>query len=194
MILSLLGTLAHAGAVPGDDAAWTVIGTSPVTVECTRVDGKPWCRSFGRIHAPIDQVAAALREMPKRPDLFSSVLSIDVLAPNIIHVVLDYPAPLADRDYVARYSFSEDGDARIYRWEPVVRADAPPSDERVRLPHFTGEWRLEPRGDETWVRYTWEAEIGGSLPEFAYKIAWRRAGYEALRDLAHTRTAALSAK
>ena len=51
----------------------------------------------------------------------------------------------------------------------------------------------KPAGSATKVRYTWEAEINGSFPEFGYETAWKRAGHEALKDLAQTQKAALSA-
>ncbi len=188
----LLLTLTAAAAVPGDDATWEVLTKSPVKVECATVAGAPWCRSYGLIHAPIEQVDGALRNMSSSAELFDSVIKIDVLAADTLHIVLDYPAPLDDRDYVAHYSYDTDGDVRRFTWEPVVHAGAPETDEAIRLPSFAGEWYLKPAEGGTAVRYTWQAEINGSFPSFAYATAWKRAGFEALKDLANTQGATLS--
>ena len=183
---------AAAANPPGDDAGWEVLASSPVRVECAQVSGQPWCRSFGVIHAPLSQVDGALRSMSTNTDLFESVLSINVLAEDTMHITLDYPAPLDDRDYVAKYTYGTDGDARTFTWVPVVHPDAPETAAAVRLPNFAGEWRLSPQGSNTAVRYTWQAEINGSFPEFAYSQAWKKAGHEALKDLANTQGAKLS--
>jgi hypothetical protein len=192
MMMPILLIAAAAAAPPGDEAAWETLTTSPVKVECATVAGQPWCRSYGLIHAPIAQVDGALRNMSTSADLFESVLSIDVLAEDTMHIVLDYPAPLDDRDYVAKYTYITQGDTRIFQWSPVVHPGAPETAAAVRLPNFAGEWRLQPSGQNTIVRYTWQAEINGSFPSFAYAQAWKKAGHEALKDLANTQGAVLS--
>ena len=47
-----------------------------------------------------------------------------------------------------------------------------------------GEWLLKRDGDHTHVTYTWNAELGGSLPEWTYATAYRRAGFGGLKELA----------
>lgn len=192
-MLIVQSLIASVAALPPQEASWRPLSTSPVLVECSEAVGGPWCRSYGVINAPIDQVAESLRDMATSAHLFESVLRIDVLSDDVLHITLDYPTPLADRDYVAHYSHANEGQSQIFTWEPVAHERAPVTDAAVRLPNFAGEWRLEPRGSSTWVRYTWQAEIAGSFPSWAYEVAWRRAGQEALRDLARTRKATLSA-
>lgn len=189
----LLCTAPRAGTVPADAASWETLTRSPVPVECTEVQGEPWCRSRGIVHAPIDQVAGSLANMADHADLFQSVVSIEVLEENLLHVVLDYPLPFDDRDYVARYSHESRGEAQFFRWKPATHPGAPETDDTVRLAHFQGEWHLEPRGDHTWVQYTWHAKISGSFPSFALPTAWKRAGTEALTDLARTQGTELTA-
>ena len=192
MMSILLSAAALAATPPGDEAPWEVLTNKPVTVECATVDGQPWCRSHGLVQAPIEQVDGALRNMAANAHLFESVLSINVLAEDTLHIPLDYPAPLDDRDYVAKYVYAVDGETRTFRWTPVIHPGAPESDAAVRLPNFAGEWRLMPQGTGTAVRYTWQAEINGSFPSFGYSQAWKKAGHEALKDLANTQGAALS--
>lgn len=179
-----------AWALPGAGASWTVLSDSNPRVECTEVSGEPWCRSIGTVALPIDQVSATLEDMAAHQALFESIVSIRVLAPDTMHIVLDYPAPMSDRDYVAKYSRSTEGTARLYRWSPVVHPDAPEVDGVVRLPKMAGEWRLEPDGSGTKVTYTWEAEIAGSFPAMLLNKARKIAGSEALKDIEKASSAA----
>lgn len=182
-------------ASAGNQPRWEPLQDDPVPVACTEIDGKPWCRSEGIVHAPTSRVVQALRDMENNADKFESVVRIDVVpdavAERVLRVVLDYPAPLSDRDYVAEYSYRKEGAFHVFSWVPAS-AKFPPVKDVVRLPNFAGEWRLRSVGDKTWVRYTWQAEINGSFPSFGYKVAWKRAGHEALRDLARTQNAELS--
>lgn len=180
---TLLLLTTHAWALPGADATWTNLQAADPKIECTEVSGAPWCRSTGLVPLPIDQVANTLENMAKYQSLFASIVRIDVLAPDTMHVVLDYPWPLTDRDYVAKYTRGVSGEIRTYRWDPVVHPSAPETPEAVRLPKMAGEWRLEPVGNETRVTYTWQAEIAGSMPAGAYETARRKAGQEAIKDI-----------
>lgn len=188
--LSLFALTPVARALPGPDATWTVLSESGPRVECTETGGEPWCRSIGTVPLPIDQVAATLEDMAAHQALFDSIVSIEVLAPDTMHIILDYPALMSDRDYVARYSRAVDGEARMYRWVPVVHPAAPEVDGIVRLPRMAGEWRLDPAGTSTKVTYTWEAEIAGSFPSALLNKARKIAGGEALKDIEKASTAA----
>jgi hypothetical protein len=187
-----LSWLSPALAAPPDDATWEVLSTAPVHVECTVSGGEPWCRSRAIVKAPVNGVASALEGLGSRSETFTSVRSIAQVAPDTLHVVLDFPGMLADRDYVVRYTSSVDGQTRRYRWEPVEHPAAPPLDGVVRLSHMAGEWELGPDPDGTRVSYTWQADLGGSFPAWAEPIARRRAGFEVLRDLASAGKAELS--
>jgi len=189
MITTLL--ISSALALPGPDAEWELLDSNPVRIECTEEGGKPWCRSVGIISAPIDQVASALEDMATQADVFEAVSQIDTLEPDTFRIVLDFPGMFSDRDYVAKFSKRTEGDARVYAWVPVTHADAPPTDDMVRLVRMEGEWRLEPHGDATKATYLWEAELLGSFPNWALPTARKKAGHEALKDLAKSRKAKL---
>jgi hypothetical protein len=149
-------------ALPGADAQWELLSGGPPKIECTTVAGEPWCRSAGVVPLPIDQVSTTLENMAAHQDLFDSIVKIDVVAPDTMHIVLDFPPIMSDRDYVAKYTRSTEGEARLYRWVSVP--GTPPVDGVVRLPKMAGEWRLEPSGANTRVTYTWHAEIAGDFP------------------------------
>ncbi len=169
---------------PGPDAAWEELRDDIVRVECTEVGGEPWCRSHGLVAAPIDRLTQTLEHMAEHQDKFETVLSIRTLAPDTLHVTLDYPGMLSDRDYVAKYSRSTRDGEQIYSWTPVTHPEAPPRRGVVRLTQYGGEWRLRADGANTRVTYLWQADLGGSFPSWAVGLARRKAGHEALKDLA----------
>jgi hypothetical protein len=183
MITNLLVWVGNAFALPPADAQWEVLAEGPPHIECVTVGTDPWCRSTGIVELPIDQVSVTLENMAAHQALFESIVSIKVVAPDTMHIVLDFPAPMADRDYVAKYTRSTAGDARLYQWVSVQHADAPALDGVVRLPRMAGEWKLEPAGANTKVTYTWQAEIAGSFPTWALSTARKKAGSEALKDI-----------
>jgi hypothetical protein len=179
-----------AWALPGADAQWSVLSDNDPRIECTEVAEGPFCRSTGVVSLPIDAVSATLEDMPAYQGLFESIVSISELEPDTMHITLDFPWPLSDRDYVARYTRSTEGDARIYRWASVKHAGAPAVDGVVRLPRMAGEWRLQPEGSGTRVTYLWHADVLGSLPAASLNKARKIAGNEALKDIRKASAAA----
>lgn len=172
-----------AWALPGAGTPWAVVQEAGPRVECAVVGGEPWCRAIGAIDQPIDRVAVVLEDMPRYKDRFPRILDMRMLDDDTLYVLLDYPAGLSDRDYVARYTRSTDAQARLWRWEPATHPDAPPG-AAVRLPQMAGEWRLDPIDPgHTRVTYTWQADLGGSFPNFLAARARAIAGTAALTDL-----------
>lgn len=191
MITIFLG-IASALALPGGDAPWQPLSDKPVPISCIEDRGGPWCRAQGLISAPPAKVATALERMSESADLFESVVRIDVIAPDTLRIVLDYPWPFDDRDYVAKYTREVSGEVRRYKWTPAGSSVFPPEDGIVRLPRFAGEWKLEPAPGGTLVTYTWHADPAGSIPKKGHTTARKKAGHHALKDLARTQNATLS--
>lgn len=164
--------LASALALPGPSASWSVLqegdpDAGEARVSCTEIAGKPWCRSEAVLPGSPEQLEAILTDFSRYTQVFQRVTSCRVLEPNVVHVTLDMPAPLSDRDYIARFEKSVEGADRVFRWVAVEHPEAPPG-EAVRLVNSAGEWRLSPAPEgRTRLTYTWEAELGGDIPTWA---------------------------
>lgn len=181
---ALLTLPALATTFPGADAQWNKLSGGDPYIECTQVGDEPWCRSTGVVDAPLDKVTDTLRNMAAHQDLFDSIVRIDVLETDTMHIVLDFPSPLSDRDYVAKYTHLQDGATEVFRWESVVHAGAAEESGVVRLPRMAGEWRLTATDDgKTSVTYLWEADVLGNLPSFTQNKARTIAGSKALEDI-----------
>lgn len=184
--MALLGLGVAWAGLPADDAKWESIASKPVPVECTEQGEITWCRAKARVLAPIDKVVGSLRGMADNADKYESILSIHKLGENIMHITLDFPSPLADRDYVAEYTYEDHGEGlHTLRWSSVKHPDGEPVDGVVRLDDYEGEWRLEASDEATWVTYLWHAHYGGALPTFALSQARKKTAGEALKDIAH---------
>lgn len=181
MLTPLLLLAGTALAIPPGLGAWDVLQPTPVWVGCTQVQGSPWCRSVGVVPAPPAEVAALLADFPNYPSIFERVTSARVLAPDVVHITLDMPFPIASRDYVARFSRRQEGTALVFDFDSVVHPAAPTREDPVRLPRAGGQWRLEPEGpSSTRVTYTWNGELGGDFPSWALPRAWTTQGTEVM--------------
>ncbi len=165
-----------AATLPGPDAAWDTLLKNPVHVECTEVGDTPYCRSTAVFSAKPDALRETLGNMADHVDKFESILECHKLGDDTMHVVMDFPWPLADRDYVAKYTQTNTDDGgMVLEWTPATHASAPASDERVRLDQFQGTWTLTPKDDGTTeVVYLWYALYGGSLPKGALNTARKK--------------------
>ena len=84
----------------------------------------------------------------------------------------DLPWPLADRDYVVDYHWS-DGDAGDFVLDAQAIDDArfPPVEGVVRVQRMETRWELRAAGDGTRVRYRFRAALGGAAETLA---GWTR--------------------
>lgn len=179
-------------ALPPADASWEEIQDAPVHIRCTTVAGAPWCQASAQLDQPLATVKQALEARDRHADWFDNVSRMEELEPGLLWVRLDYPSPLQDRDYVARYEHHTEGEVEIYTWSPVSGDPrAPAGSTHVRLEDFAGEWRLSPSGSGTQVRYTWHASLGGAVPGWIERRARKVAGTSVLSELAAATGASL---
>lgn len=167
----LTATLA-AFAVPPDTAAWEDVQAEP-RVACATVDGALWCRTWGHTSADPQRVGALIEDRASYPAHYPHVVEVKAYSEDVHYTRIDLPSPFSDRDQLFRAERVTEGAALFYRWQATTRTDAPPLEGLVRLDGAAGEWRLEPGAKGgTDLRYTWNAEMGGSFPEWAL---WRAA-------------------
>jgi hypothetical protein len=136
------------------------------------------------IGAPVDVASDTFAHLDKYVSKMGSITAVNRLETDVLHVVMDYPFPLDDRDYVARFTHrTEEGGTQVYAWTPVTNAGAPVVDGVVRLTWLDGEWRFTPEGSNTRVTYVWEADPGGNLPDVG--TVRKKAGTLAVTDMAN---------
>ena len=177
-------TLTAFAALPSASSTWSPLSTSPTVIECTTANGKPYCRSTAVISAPVATAIDAFAHLDQHVDLMASIKSVTRLEPDVLHVVMDYPFPVSDRDYVAKFSRRTDPDGtEVFAWVPIAHAAAPVDPSVVRLTELDGEWRFQAEGGDTRVTYVWESDPGGNLPDA--NAVRKQAGKLAITDIAN---------
>ena len=103
---------------------------------------------------------------------------------DIVHIMVDYPMPLSDRDYVVKFDKILETHEIIYRFHSNINSNIPQNDNYIRLNNAAGEWRLKDMNNgEILVTYTWNGELKGSAPMWILKRAWIRQGNEVMTSL-----------
>ena len=180
MLLSLA-----AFALPPANTTWTRIADDPVSVECSTVSGATWCRATGHSSRSVAEISRIIEDRGNYPKYYAHVSHSETLPGDLFHVQLDLPAIVGDRDWVVRTSRIDEGTIRYYRWVPAPDS-VPLSDGFTRLRGAEGEWRLTPDGTGTALRYTWQAEYEGGLPQWIQQRIRAATGAEMIGN---TRTA-----
>jgi hypothetical protein len=177
-----LNLVVSAWALPPATAAWSPLQAAPVRIDCTEHQGQPYCRSTGVIGAPLADAVAVFEQLDRHVDKMGSIVSVRRLEPDILHVVMDYPWPIQDRDYVARFAHNVEPDGtHVFAWTPTTHPGAP-AGAHVRLDRLDGEWRFAADPAGTRVTYLWQADPGGGLPDVG--AVRKKAGQYAIDDMA----------
>ncbi|HNC97292.1 MAG TPA: START domain-containing protein [Myxococcota bacterium] len=177
----MLMLILNGWAAPPATATWQVISESPVHIECAQ--GLPWCRSSGLVG--VDQATAVrtFEQLDRYVEKMGAISVVDRLEADVLHVVMDYPFPFSDRDYVARFTRRTEADGtEVFAWTSTDHPKAPVDPAIVRLSWSEGEWSFKPEGGHTRVGYLWQSNPGGGIPDVT--AVYKQAGYLAIRDIA----------
>lgn len=176
--------LATAHALPPESSDWAPLLADPVAIACTTSPSGPYCRATGVIATQLATASATFGELDRHVARMGAISTIARLERDVLHVVMDYPFPLSDRDYVARFVHRTEPDGtEVYAWAPVEHPSAPPTEGVVRLAWLDGEWRFAAEGASTRVTYVWQADPGGRLPDV--NAVRTKAGTLAVLDMAN---------
>ncbi len=157
--------------LPG--SGWAPIQSEPL-ITCTHdAEGLPWCYAEVEADVAYDRVVTAIEDVERYPAIFGHLDHVKRLDADTAWIHVDYPPPLSDRDYVARFTkvTGDDPPGTVrslhIRFRAAEDANAPSPNGDIRLPHAGGgydAWDLG--GGHVRFRYTWETEIGGDLPSW----------------------------
>lgn len=131
----------------------------------------------GRVEAPLATVRATLLDLESFGRWFPSTEEWSVLSRQegtaLVYGRLVLPWPVDDRDYVARYTWSDTVDGGLEIRAAGGAAGGPePRAGVVRVDDMRTNWRIGPDGEGTQVRYEYVGSAGGTLPEWVARIGW----------------------
>jgi hypothetical protein len=119
--------------------------------------------------------------------IFDRVKSSNVLTDDVVHIRIDMPFPISDRDYIVQYKIEKENEYISYKFQAVKDLDIPLNDGSIRLVNAAGEWYLKVVGESsTKVVYTWNGELSGDFPDWALTRAWTKQGNEMIEWLAES--------
>jgi len=174
LILSALaGGRAH-GELPPEAARsdWSVVLDDGVQVRCGDWKGSSWCQADAILPGSVDDVLKLMVDVETLAVLFPRMLSLRRVEQDVMHQVIDYPFPYADRDIVARFGWEHATNLHALGWSSVASPVVPTVG--VRLTGAEGRFELRPRADgHTDLRYVWRGELGPGVPDWVKPFAWK---------------------
>ena len=158
---------------------WNIIQKNEIEIRWTTYDGYPICQATSVLPFSIESISSIIEDVSNYPKVFKRIHKTNILEKDIIHVMLDMPFLLSDRDYVIKYKKYKTPDNWEFTFSPVKHINAPLDKKYVRLVNAAGKWKLISKGDnQTSVSYTWNGELLGDFPNFALERAWKTQGNE----------------
>jgi len=158
---------------------WNIIQKNEIEIRWTTYDSYPICQTTSILPFSIESISSIIEDVSNYPKVFKRIHKTNILEKDIIHVMLDMPFLLSDRDYVIKYKKYKTPDKWEFTFSPVKHINAPLDKKYVRLVNAAGKWKLISKDDnQTLVSYTWNGELLGDFPNFALERAWKTQGNE----------------
>jgi len=158
---------------------WNIIQKNEIEIRWTTYDSYPICQTTSILPFSIESISSIIEDVSNYPKVFKRIHKTNILEKDIIHVMLDMPFLLSDRDYVIKYKKYKTPDNWEFTFSPVKHINAPLDKKYVRLVNAAGKWKLISKDDnQTLVSYTWNGELLGDFPNFALERAWKTQGNE----------------
>tara|TARA_B100001013_G_C24606435_1_gene441186 strand:+ start:694 stop:1305 length:612 start_codon:yes stop_codon:yes gene_type:complete len=163
---------------------WSIIQKKVIQIRWTDYEGYPICQTTSVLPFSMESISSIIEDVENYPSVFKRILKTNTLEKDIVHVMLDMPLFLSNRDYVIQYIKSKNQNTWEFTFNAVKHIDAPEKNNYVRLVNAAGKWKLVPKNkNETTVSYTWNGELLGDFPSFALERAWKTQGNEIIHWL-----------
>ena len=163
---------------------WSIIQKKVIQIRWTDYEGYPICQTTSVLPFSMESISSIIEDVENYPSVFKRIHKTNTLEKDIIHVMLDMPLFLSNRDYVIQYIKSKNQNTWEFTFNAVKHIDAPEKNNYVRLVNAAGKWKLVPKNkNETTVSYTWNGELLGDFPSFALERAWKTQGNEIIHWL-----------
>ena len=163
---------------------WSIIQKKVIQIRWTDYEGYPICQTTSVLPFSMESISSIIEDVENYPSVFKRIHKTNTLEKDIVHVMLDMPLFLSNRDYVIQYIKSKNQNTWEFTFNAVKHIDAPEKNNYVRLVNAAGQWKLVPKNkNETSVSYTWNGELLGDFPSFALERAWKTQGNEIIHWL-----------
>ena len=161
----LLLTLAHAAEPIVEDN---------VVIESIISETESALHARFHVDATPAEVESFIADVERFPKKLPPISAAEMLAPDVLHLTISLPWPMAARDSVSRISRRLEADTMVFAWEPTE--GPPPAQGVIRLERSRGEWRLTPAEGGTDVTYTSYNQVPANVPVPILKIIHKMEG------------------
>jgi hypothetical protein len=142
------------------------------------------------LRATLSQIVALLMDVNEGTQWVyatkSSVL-LKQISPNevVYYSEIRLPWPLANRDFIAQLTATQDTKTKVVRIDgPVVPDYVPVKDGIVRVTRSMGQWIITPMGTHhVHVQYTLRMDPGGDLPAWLFNLFVTKGPAESFKKL-----------
>ena len=163
---------------------WITLNDDDIWVGYTETVEIDWCRTTSKLPFSIDKISQMIEDLENYYQIFDRVKSSKIVVDDVVHIRIDMPFPISDRDYIVRYTTSKKDEAISYKFKAASDIQIDINDDCIRLVNAAGEWYLKRVDDSTTeVVYTWNGELRGDFPSWALTRAWRTQGLEMINWL-----------
>ena len=136
----------------------------------------------------LEAIRRVLLDLERFPMWIRGLVTWTVLARGAADAVVygrhDLPWPLADRDYTVRYTWTSEAERVVLEARSTVEAGPPPVPGVVRLTAVHSIWEVEALAPERCrVSYTYNGDLGGTVPRFVQETGWKREARELFQSL-----------
>ena len=157
----------------------TIYDYNKVWVGTTKINNFDVCQTKTTLPYNYKEIEVLIKDLENYPNVFLRIKSAEVIKKNLVHLVVDMPYPFYDRDYIVEYEKINHEYHIIYQFFSKSKEYNRKNPNYVRLLNHFGEWRLIPQGkNQTQIIYTWNGELSGDFPEYAFERAWAKQGAE----------------
>ena len=163
----------------GDKKKWVTISESDeIWVGTFNFKGIDWARSESLLPYPIEKVQTIIENTANYPNVFKRLTEVYNYGDDIVHIVLDMPFPISNRDYIVKYETQTIKDGIRFQFFANNYSEAKDIKGCIRLINAAGEWNLVAIDGSTLLTYTWNGELRGDFPDFMLEKAWQKQGTE----------------
>ena len=163
---------------------WITLNDEEIWVGYNITKDVDWCRTRSVLQYNINKISIMIEDLGNYHNVFDRVVLSKIVDDNVVHIRVDMPFPISDRDYIVRYTTNKTKNSASYKFKAAKDVSISIGDDCIRLINAAGEWYIKSIDDlSTEVTYTWNGELRGDFPNWALTRAWKTQGLEMINWL-----------
>ena len=158
---------------------WNVLQNKKIQIKWVNHRDFPICQTSSTLPFSMKSISNIIEDVENYPKVFKRIYKVNILEEDVVHIMLDMPLFLSNRDYIIKYKKNKSSDGWEFSFNAVKHHNAPETKDHIRLINAAGLWKIIPIDtNKTSIIYTWNGELLGGFPEFAFERAWKTQGNE----------------